>query len=97
MSVSYLRVQEVNPLATIRTPIPFNEVQAAHVLPAVSRLVEQAQQRIEAIAAIRGPRTYANTLGALDSVTEELDYASSVIQHLENVVSSPELRQAASG
>ena len=56
--------------------------------------MEEAQQRIEAIASCQEPRTYANTLGALDSVTEELDYASSVIQHLENVVSTPELREA---
>jgi oligopeptidase A len=87
-------LQEVNPLFKIGTPIPFGEVQTAHVRPAIRRLVEEAQQRIEAIASCREPRTYANTLGALDSVTEELDYASSVIQHLENVVSTPELRQA---
>jgi oligopeptidase A len=87
-------VQEVNPLVTIRRPIPFDQVRVEHVLPAVRQLVEQAQQRIEDIAACREPHTYANTLGALDAVTEELDYASSVIQHLENVVSTPELRQA---
>jgi oligopeptidase A len=87
-------VQEVNPLVKIRTPIPFGEVQVEHVRPAVRRLVEEAQDRIEAIASCSEPRTYANTIAALDSATEELDYASSVIQHLENVVSTPELRQA---
>ncbi|MDR3740753.1 MAG: hypothetical protein P4L40_17195 [Terracidiphilus sp.] len=87
-------LQEVNPLFKISTPIPFGEVQAEHVRPAIRRLVDEAQLRIEAIASCQEPRTYANTLGALDSVTEELDYASSVIQHLENVVSTPELRQA---
>jgi len=87
-------VQEVNPLVTIRTPIPFGEVQVEHVRPAVRRLVEEAQESLEAIASCPEPRTYANTLGALDSATEKLDYASSIIQHLENVVSSPELRQA---
>ena len=87
-------MQEVNPLVTIRTPIPFGEVQVEHVRPAVHRLVEEARESIEAIASCPEPRTYANTLGALDSATEKLDYASSVIQHLENVVSTPELRQA---
>lgn len=87
-------LQEANPLFTIGAPIPFDTVQAAHVRPAIRHLVDQAQQRIEAIAACREPRTYTNTLGALDAVTEELDYASSVIQHLENVVSTPELREA---
>ena len=65
-----------------------------HVLPAVRRLVEQAQERIEALASSQQPRTYANTLSALDAVTEELDFASAVIQHLESVMSTPELRQA---
>lgn len=87
-------MQEANPLVKITTPIAFGEVQAAHVRPAVRRLVDEAQQRIEAIASCQEPRTYANTLGALDAVTEKLDYASSLIQHLENVVSTPELRQA---
>jgi oligopeptidase A len=94
MSVSYLRVLEVNPLVEIRTPIPFGEVQIEHVRPAIRRLVEEAQERIEVIATCPEPRTYQNTLGALDAATEKLDYASSVIQHLENVVSTPELRQA---
>jgi oligopeptidase A len=100
MSVSYFRVQEVellqeaNPLVTIRTPIPFGEVRVEHVRPAVRQLVDEARERIDAIARCPEPRTYANTLGALDAATEELDYASSVVQHLENVISSPELRQA---
>lgn len=87
-------MQEANPLVTIRTPIPFGEVRVEHVRPAVRQLVDEARERIEAIARCPEPRTYANTLGALDAATEELDYASSVIQHLENVISSPELRQA---
>jgi len=64
------------------------------VRPAVKQLVEEAQSGVEAIAAQAQPRTYRNTLGALDQVSETLDYASSVIQHLENVVTSPELRAA---
>ena len=87
-------MQDVNPLVTIRTPIPFGEVQVEHVRPAVRRLVEEAQAQVEQIASLAQPRTYENTLGALDAATETLDYASSVIQHLEAVVSSPELRQA---
>ena len=87
-------MQEANPLVTIRTPIPFGEVRVEHVRPAVRQLVDEARERIEAIARCPEPRTYANTLGALDAATEELDYASSVVQHLENVISSPELRQA---
>ena len=87
---------ELNPLLEIKTPIPFDAVRTEHVRPAVKQLVEEAQQRIEAIAADQQPRTYRNTLGALDQASETLDYASAVIQHLENVVTSPELRVKAS-
>ena len=59
-----------------------------------SALVAEAQNRIEAIAAETQPRTFLNTLGALDQASEKLDYASAVVQHLENVVTSPELRAA---
>jgi len=69
-------------------------VRAGHVRPAVRQLVEEAQQRIETIAAGPQPRSFRNTLGALDQASETLDYASAVIQHLENVVTSPELREA---
>src|SRR5208283_5335820 len=94
MSISYPRVPETNPLLEIRTPIPFDRVRAAHVRPAVQLLIEEAQERIEAIASEPLPRTFRNTLGALDQASEKLDFASSLIQHLENVVTSPELRAA---
>jgi len=87
-------VPETNPLLEIRTPIPFDRVRAAHVRPAVQLLIEEAQERIEAIASEPRPRTFRNTLGALDQASEKLDFASSLIQHLENVVTSPELRAA---
>ncbi|MGD0577935.1 MAG: M3 family metallopeptidase, partial [Bryobacteraceae bacterium] len=74
--------------------VPFDQVRTEHVRPAVKLLVAQAQNRIEAIATEEQPRTFRNTLGALDQASEKLDYASSVIQHLENVVTSPELRAA---
>lgn len=85
---------ELNPLLEIRTPVPFDRVRTEHVRPAVKQLVAEAQNRIEAIATEEQLRTFRNTLGALDQASEKLDYASSVIQHLENVLTSPELRAA---
>lgn len=41
-----------------------------------------------------GPLTYENTFGVLDTATEPLDVAMSVVGHLECVVSTPELRAA---
>ncbi len=51
-------------------------------------------RRLEALAAAPGPRTFDNTMRALDDLTEPLDYAMGVIRHLESVATYPELRAA---
>ena len=88
------KVTESNPLLSIRLPIPFDEVKPEHVRPAVERLIEEARGRIRDIANLKGDRTYENTLEALDSSTEPLDYALAVVRHLEAVATSAELREA---
>jgi oligopeptidase A len=85
---------EANPLLDIDFLIPFNRVRAEQVEPAVNQLLAQAQGRLEAIAQQKGPRTFENTMRPLDQMTERLDVAMSVVKHLENVVTSPELRAA---
>ena len=83
-----------NPLLSIAFFVPFDQVRAEHVEPGVAQLLADAGQRIEAIVADRAPRTYANTMLALEKSTENLDYALSVVRHLEAVATSPELRAA---
>ena len=83
-----------NPLLSIAFFVPFDQVHAEHVEPGVAQLLSDATQRIEAIVADRKPRTYANTMLALEKSTENLDYALSVVRHLEAVATSPELRAA---
>jgi len=83
-----------NPLLSIPFAIPFDTIRAEHVEPAILELIEEARARIEAIAAFDGPRTYENTMFALDHVTEPLDIAFGVVRHLESVATYPELREA---
>jgi oligopeptidase A len=82
-----------NPLVSLRRPIPFDQIRPEHVLPGIRELLAQAAARMAAIVEAPGPRTYANTLGALDTMTEALDDAMSVVSHLESVATSPELRE----
>lgn len=84
----------VNPLLEINFRIPFDHIRAEHVQPAISQLLADSQSRLEAIAAATGPRTFENTMMALDSMTERLDFAMSVVKHLESVATYPELRAA---
>jgi oligopeptidase A len=83
-----------NPLLSITFSIPFDQVRPEHVEPGIRQLLVQANQHIDALVADNSPRTYANTMLALEKSTENLDYAISVVRHLEAVATSPELRAA---
>jgi oligopeptidase A len=83
-----------NPLFEIRFEIPFDRVRAEHVEPAITELLKDAQTKVDAVAADPSPRTYDNTLLALEKATERLDYAMGIVRHLEGVATYPELRAA---
>lgn len=83
-----------NPLLQIQYRIPFDQIRAEHVEPAITALLAQSRERVEALAAAPPPRTFENTLRALDRLTEPLDYAMGIVKHLETVATCPELRKA---
>lgn len=81
-----------NPLLNLGFNIPFEALLPAHVEPAVSALLERSRRNIEAIENDAAPPTYDNTLGRLDTATEQLEVVMTVVSHLETVMTSPELR-----
>jgi oligopeptidase A len=83
-----------NPLLQVEFRIPFDQIRAEHVQPAAAELLRESRARLAALAAPDGPRTFANTLHALDTLTEPLDWAMGVVRHLESVATYPELRAA---
>jgi len=83
-----------NPLLSVQFHIPFDKIKPEHVEPGILELVAQAQGRIDAIVADVSDRTFENTMLALEAATENLDYALSVVRHLESVSTTPELRAA---
>jgi oligopeptidase A len=85
---------DTNPLLSIEFAIPFDRLRPEHVEPAAKALLADARAQLQRIAALEGPRTYENTLGALDLATERLETAMTVVSHLESVVSTPQLRSA---
>jgi oligopeptidase A len=84
----------VNPLLEIQFQVPFDEIRAEHVEPAIHQLLEEAQKNQAELSASTGPRTFENTLLALEALTEKLDWAMGVVRHLESVATYPELRAA---
>ncbi len=87
-------MSQANPLLEIRFPVPFDQIRAEHVEPAIGLLIEDARRQRAEIGSHSGPRTWENTLAALDRLTERLDYALEVVRHLESVATTPELRAA---
>ena len=83
-----------NPLLQVQFRIPFDRIRAEHVEPAITELLRESRARLAALAAPDGARTFDNTLHALDTMTERLDYAMGVVRHLESVATYPELRAA---
>ena len=83
-----------NPLSTIQFTVPFDQIKPEHIEPAIAALIAEAEGQLEAIITGSGQRTYANTLGALDQLGENLWFAFGLVSHLEGVVTTPELRQA---
>src|SRR6266853_6893207 len=78
----------MNPLLEISFRVPFDKIEAPQVEPAIDELLADAARRLEETIASERP------LHALDVMTERLDYAMSVVRHLESVATTPELRAA---
>ncbi|MGW8267682.1 MAG: M3 family metallopeptidase, partial [Longimicrobiales bacterium] len=85
---------DANPLLERAFRIPFHRIRAEHVEPGTRAALARAQARVDAMAEETGPCAYANTLGALDEITQELTETLSPIHHLLSVAETPELREA---
>ena len=83
-----------NPLLQIQFQIPFDQIRAENVEPAIAELLADARAELDRIAEEPGPRTFANTMRRLDRLTERLEYAMQIVRHLEAVATTPQLRAA---
>lgn len=86
-----------NPLLDSSFVIPFDRIEARHVVPAVRRALADANERLEALAqaaAEPGDISYARSLGALDELLEGLFRPYMLVLHLNGVMNTPELRAA---
>jgi oligopeptidase A len=88
------RTTVANPLLQIQFQIPFDQIRAENVEPAIDELLQDARAELDGLTSETGPRTFANTLQRLDHLTERLDYAMQIVRNLEAVITTPELRAA---
>ena len=73
--------------------IRWSRLVPSRVEPEISRVIEEAQNRIDAIGT-KQPLTFEKTFLALEEATETLQVAWQKVSHLDSVMNSPELREA---
>ena len=78
----------MNPLLEIQFRVPFDQIDAAQVEPAIDELLADAAKRLDSATADPNP------LVATDTMTERLDFALSVVRHIESVATTPAFRAA---
>jgi oligopeptidase A len=83
-----------NPLLSDALPIPFDRIEADHVCPGVRAILWEAQAAIEVVATNAEAPTWANTIEALDDLTERVRRLTGPVGHLLSVAETPELREA---
>lgn len=75
--------------------IQWSDLHPSAVEPDIRRALEEASQRVEAIASQDpGGATYASAFEALEEALEDLGRAWRLVTHLDSVMNTPELREA---
>ncbi|MDX1667724.1 MAG: hypothetical protein R3350_10855, partial [Saprospiraceae bacterium] len=62
--------------------VPFSRIQTEHFLPALEASLEDAVGKLDAIASSSEPPTFENTIEALESLSEDVDYVSRIYFNL---------------
>jgi oligopeptidase A len=81
-----------NPLLDFTGLTRFDEVRPAHVTPAIDQLIAHAADVVRQLEAPSTDVTWDNFVVPLEEATERLGRAWGVVNHLNHVVDTPELR-----
>ncbi len=83
-----------NPLLVDDWLIPFADIRAEHMVPAVKSAISQAEAEVRGITGAKRPLDFESVLGAFDRMEARIDRIFTVCAHLKSVVSSKEIRDA---
>ncbi|MEN9846555.1 MAG: hypothetical protein RIS36_1702 [Pseudomonadota bacterium] len=81
-----------SPLLIRTSEIPFDSFTASQIQPSIDTALAMAEAELEAIKSEKGPRTFENTIRALDNLGLPLNYAIGIVSHIESVATTPEWR-----
>jgi oligopeptidase A len=85
---------DTNPLLAASPLPPFSAIDARHVVPAITTLIDEARAGVEALVADPQARDFASLMAPLERIEERLARAWSPVSHLHGVKDSPALREA---
>ena len=80
------------PLLQRTDSIPFQALTPEQISPSVDQALRLAAEEIASIKSASNPRTFENTLRAFDNLGLNLNFAMSIVSHLESVATTPEWR-----
>lgn len=83
-----------NPLLTPFELPPFSKILPEHVVPAVTKALNDCRENVERVVAQGAPYTWENLCQPLAEVDDVLGRIFSPVSHLNSVKNSPELREA---
>jgi oligopeptidase A len=86
-----------NPILRDVFEIPFAEVRAEHVQPALRAALAEAERAAASVRAAEPPYRWQDTLEVLDRAEMRLRRAAATVAHLNNVRQDPAFREAWSG
>lgn len=83
-----------NPLLTPFSLPPFSAIKPEHVVPAVTKALDDCRAAVESAVAHGAPYSWENLCQPLAEVDDVLGRIFSPVSHLNSVKNSPELREA---
>jgi oligopeptidase A len=83
-----------NPLLESRELPPFSRIKAEHVVPAITRILEDNRAAIAALLEPGKTYTWENLVEPLEDLDDRLNRVWSPVSHMNSVVNSDELREA---
>jgi len=81
-------------LLTPKHPLQFDKIEPADIEPVITQVTSEAKRGLDEIGHSASAPDWSNTLGALEAVTEPVELATGIVEHLESIATTPELRQA---
>src|SRR5690554_2660864 len=85
----------MNPLLQSYNTAPFSKIENKHFLPAITQLIEETKEEINAITSNPEPPTFENTVEALEHTGERLDRATSIFFNLNSAETNDEIQKLA--